>query len=96
MKHRNLLLADYRFPCDLPCAGYPLLGNPTKNAAPAAPKPACVRLITAVVVTVVVLAMNLPPVNSALLPTRFGALADELFLLKLAVFLTARRRLKSR
>ena len=32
VKHKKLLLADYRFPCDLPCVGYPLLGNPTKNA----------------------------------------------------------------
>jgi hypothetical protein len=37
------------------------------------------------VVAVVVLAMNLAPVNSALLSTRLGALGDELFLLKLAV-----------
>ena len=59
MKHKKLLLADYRFPCDLPCVAYPLLGNPTKNAlSRSAPEPARVRLITAVVVTVVVLAMN--------------------------------------
>ena len=38
----------------------------------------------AVVVTVVVLAMNLARVNSALL-TRLAALADELFLLRLVV-----------
>jgi hypothetical protein len=38
----------------------------------------------AVVVTVVLLAMNLPPVNSALL-TRLTALADELFLFTLVV-----------
>lgn len=60
--------------------------QPKTHSAPAAPEPARVRLITAVVVTVVVLARNLPPVNSALLSTRFGALTDELFLLKLAVF----------
>lgn len=59
--------------------------QPKTPSAPAAPEPALVRLITAEVVTVVVLAMNLPPVNSALLSRRLGALEDELFLLQLAV-----------
>ena len=86
MKHKKLLLADSRFPCGLHCVGYPLLGNPTKNAlSRSGPRTARVRLITAVVLTVVVLAMNLPPANSALPSTRRGALPDELFLLKLTV-----------
>jgi len=59
--------------------------QPKTHSAAAAPEPARVRLITAIVVAVVVLAMNLAPVNSALLSTRLGALGDELFLLKLAV-----------
>jgi hypothetical protein len=59
--------------------------NQKRTEAQRPPEPARVRLITAAVLTVVVLAMNLPPANSALLSTRLGALTDELFLLNLAV-----------
>jgi hypothetical protein len=78
VKHKKLLLADYCFPCDLPCVGYPLLGNPTKNAlSRSGPEHARVRLITAVVVTV----CNRCRAGHESCAGEF----DELFLLKLAV-----------
>jgi hypothetical protein len=77
----EIALGRLSLPLRLPSVGYPLLGNQTKtHSAAAAPG----ALTMAVVATVVVLAMNLPPVNSALL-TRLAALADELFLFKLVV-----------
>ena len=71
-------------------------GEPKTHSAAAAPEPARVRLITAVAVTVVVLAMNLAPgelgstVNTARSARRRAVSAQVR-----PWFLTARRRLKS-